>query len=257
MGLVRNLFKKYDDLIFLKQGLLIQTGILLFGLICNLYHLAIYAESHIIIFFVFNFFYFGFSISNLVQIFFKPEVQTYQNFSHVLCLLYWVAFSFVLNLYLIALTYYRSFGAVANSSFIGVFIFDIFNAIFQVIAFIVLLDLKNTVTSKLSERDCSNFIEDFASNNKNKKVGEVDLDLSGDAPLVRKNSGRQNYTITTEMENIAKASGALEPRIVLNKEKKVVSSSRIKISDENFPSKLQEQLGNSNLLQSEIESDQN
>ena len=233
MGLARSILKKYNDLTFLRQADVFQLSTLTFTFICYVYHMSVYLEYQVLLILLFNMCFIASATYNLVSSYSQPEVQTLGNYSHATCQLYWLCFVVLFCLYLVLLSYYRAFGTLANNAFTALFVLYIIDLVVLIISWIVLWDLRRVTFSDCSERDESNYLEQFdprLKNNLNRGDSERQLGLG------RKNSNRKNYEISTDVKFVKTDKPTASPRVVMNRDKKVVTGFKESASDTDFRS---------------------
>ena len=239
MGIARSILYKYNDLTYLRQANTFQLISLTFTFICHVYHMIIYLEYQVLLILLFNLFFGAASTYNLVSSYKLPEVQTLVNHSHATCQLYWLCFVLLFCVYLIVLSYYRAFGSLANSSFITLFVLYILNLVLLVVSWTVLYDLRKVTFSDCSERDESNYLEQFDARLKNKVTrGDSEHQLV----FVRKTSNCKNYEILTDVQSVKKDRTVVDPKIVRNGVNQKVATFPSRDSDTDYNTKSKQEM---------------
>lgn len=255
MGLGRTVFKKLNDLTYLKLSLFFQLGSLLLLTIVSIWHIVVLYEVFVLLSIIFDMIYLLGTVYMIFEVYKVSETQNYENHQFTECQAYWNIFQFVYLLFVIGNTYFRAFGALSNASFTPIFVFYIVTLIVFVLNFILMLDSIQVTTSECSDNSGINYLEEYDEKLRKQHArvedDENDSRLSKGLNSRKRNSDRKDYIFSNEMVVMGEELQPEAPKIRLSKDKKVISQNGSKVSDTDYNTKSKKEQEYSNLLASD------
>lgn len=240
MGLVRKLFSKATDAVYLKVVLGVQLGALTFSSALFIWHLVVDFQGGVLLFLLADLAFLLAAVFLTVRFFQTKEIRNYENFSFATCQAYWCFFQLFLVAILAVFTGFRAFGANSSSKYAPLFAFYLIDLLVLGVASAGLWELREVTVGQWSSFRGDNYLEDFDPTTR-MAVGARTASFREQETVVRGQT-RGNYSFSTHVLNLGPGSPNDQPKIRLSKEKKVVSHDQLKASDTDFNSRSKQEI---------------